>query len=402
MPRLTRHSSKFRFPWRYGHSFRLLVDGGAFYPAMLVSIAEAKRYVLMEMYLFESGQVADRFIAALTSSAASGVRVYLLLDDLGSLLLSRRDRQRLAAGGVTLIFFNPLRARAWRGNLHRDHRKLLLVDGEVAFTGGAGICDHFDPDVQPELFWHELMLEVRGPTVADWQTLFTETWNRVRGPDAPKLSLPAPRGLPGDGQPGRVSLHGSAQRHSEIMISFVRHVRHAERRVWMATAYFLPSWKIRRALRRAAHRGVDVRLLLPGPRTDHPRVRKIGHRHYEKLLRSGVRIFEYQPRFLHAKLVLCDDWLSIGSTNFDRWNHRWNLEGNQELTAPAILHRTQRMFEEDIDLSQEISYETWHRRPWYRRGLEGFWAEVELLATRLSIRRRHGRNRRRSREVSKE
>ena len=383
--------AKSRFPWRNGHRYRLLVDGDAFYPAMLESIAGARRYVLMEMYLFESGRVADRFIAALTAAASRGVQACLLLDDFGALQLRRRDRQRLADGGVRLAFFNPLRTRSWRGNLRRDHRKLLLVDGEVAYTGGAGVTDHFDPREHPGRFWHEVMLETRGPCVADWLVLFRETWQRARQGGEGELALPVPALQMEGGQPGRVAPHGAPPRRSQIMVSFVRHIRHAERRAWLATAYFLPSWKIRRALRRAARRGVDVRLLLPGPHTDHPSVRHIGCRHYERLLRAGVRIFEYQPRFLHAKLVLCDDWLSIGSSNLDRWNHRWNLEGNQELTAPTILHRACRLFTDDFARSREIDYAQWRRRPWYRRQMEWFWGWVETLVTRLSIRRRRHR-----------
>ncbi|MFA5516012.1 MAG: phospholipase D-like domain-containing protein [Desulfuromonadales bacterium] len=381
---LTNH--KYRFPLREGNRFHLLIDGGEFFPAMLAAMAGARQYILMEMYLFESGQVADRFIAAMTAAAGRGVKVYLLLDDFGAFFLRKADRQRLVAGGVNLAFFNPLRFIRKVTNLARTHRKILVVDGEVAFTGGAGISDQFDPSAQPESFWHETMLAIRGPCVRDWQELFQEGWERWGGSLA--IALPRPTAAT-DGAPGRVVTHSRTLARSGIMRAFINRIRQSEDRVWLATAYFLPTWKLRRALRRAALDGLDVRLLLPGPRTDHPAVRNIGHRFYEKMLRDGVRIFEYQPRFLHAKLLLGGAWLSIGSSNLDRWNHRWNLEANQELEDPALLAQVLDLFAEDFAASREVHYADWLRRPWLGRLGEEFWGWVMALVVWLSERRKN-------------
>jgi phosphatidylserine/phosphatidylglycerophosphate/cardiolipin synthase-like enzyme len=382
-----RPKPKYRFPWRPGNRFRLLVDGDRFYAAMLGSIAAAQRFVLLEMYLFESGKVADRFIAALVGAAARGVRVCLLLDGFGALGLDKKDRQRLVAGGVELVVYNPLRTRSGHGNLFRDHRKLLLIDGVVAFTGGAGIADEFDPGLHPDRHWHETMLEIRGPVVCDWQILFTEIWNRWsdRPLQLPPLSPLAER----DGQRGRVVAQGRFPGRSEVMRSHISRIRSARRRVWLATAYFVPSWKLRRALRHAVGKGADVRLLLPGPLTDHPAVRHLACRHYERLLRAGVRIFEYQPRFLHSKVLLCDDWVSIGSSNLDRWNYRWNLEANQELADLDLADQVQTLFEDDFDHCLEIAYADWRRRAWSRRLQEGVWAAVSALLARLTEKRRN-------------
>ncbi len=377
---------KYRFPRREGNRFRLLVDGSEFFPEMLGSIAAARRYILLEIYLFESGRIADHFIDALLAAAVRGVRVCLLLDDFGSFLLRRGDRQRLTAGGVELIFYNPLRLGRWLANLARTHRKLLVVDGTVAFTGGAGISDQFDPAARPGQYWHETMLEIRGPCVRDWQELFREDWEGKAS--APRLDLPeAPLvPLPG-GAPGRVVVHARALARSGIIRAFIRRIRRAENRVWLATAYFIPSWKLRRALRRAARADVDVRLLLPGPRTDHPAIRTIGRRYYEKMLRDGVRIYEYQPRFLHAKVLLGDNWLSIGSSNLDRWNHRWNLEANQEVEDPAITARVHELFAFDFAASREVYYAEWLRRAWYGRLAERFWGWVLTVVVWVSERR---------------
>jgi phosphatidylserine/phosphatidylglycerophosphate/cardiolipin synthase-like enzyme len=371
---------KYRFSWRGGNRFRLLVDGGSFYVAMLDGIAAARHYVLLEMYLFESGKVADRFIDAFTKAAARGVSVYLLLDDFGAFRFNQKDRLRLAENGIRLAFYNPLHYSRWHHNLFRNHRKLLVIDGNVAYTGGAGIADQFDPVLQPQLHWHEAMVETRGSNVHDWQELFMETWNRWA---SELLQLP---GLSNESthvgkQAGRVVVQSRAVTKSEIMRSFVNHIRNAQDRVWLASAYFVPPRKLRRALRRSAKKGTDVRLLLPGPRIDHPGVRFMAWRYYEKMLRDGVRIFEYQPRFLHAKIFLCDNWVSIGSSNMDRWNYRWNLEANQEFEDPEAAGQVRNFFENDFLHCQEFHHETWRFRSRHLRLQEWFWGKiVNLLA----------------------
>ena len=359
--------TKYRFPWRPNNSFELLIDGSAFFPRMLAAIAAAHEYILLEMYLFESGQLANRFIEALAGAAGSGVRVLLLLDDFGARRLGRRDRQRLLDAGVELAFYNPLRYGEIRRNLFRDHRKLLLIDGTVGFIGGAGVTDAFDALEDPVHAWRETMVEVGGPVLADWQALFAEVWDRLH-PQPLDLLMRTPTPVP-DGQLGRVSYSGGLKAQ-EVKRAAIKWVRGAEHRVWIATAYFIPSWKIRRALRRAARQGADVRLLLPGPYTDHPGVRQAGRRFYSRLLRNGVRIFEYQPRFLHQKVLLCDRHVSIGSTNLDRWNLRWNLEANQDIDDEEFAERVQAMLEEDLEHSHEILYQQWRYRPWHRRLLE--------------------------------
>jgi phosphatidylserine/phosphatidylglycerophosphate/cardiolipin synthase-like enzyme len=374
---------RYRFPWRGGNRFRLLVDGERFYGAMLACIETARAQVLLEMYLIESGRVAERFIEAFCGAARRGVRVCLLLDDYGARGLARAERKRLVDAGVALAFYNPRHYGRLRRNLFRDHRKLLLVDGRVAFTGGAGLTDAFDPALDPKRYWHELMVEIQGPNVADWQDVFERNWRHWG-----RVPLRLPRVGVGEAvgdQRGRVTVSRTAR--SEISRSFVRHIRYAKRRAWLASAYFAPSRKLRRALRRAGRRGVDVRLMLPGPYTDHPWARHVGRRYYARLLRNGVRIFEYQPRFLHTKALLCDDWVSIGSSNVDRWNLRWNLDANQEIDDAAMAEQLRAQFDADFPLCKEIVYERWRRRPRSRRLREWFWGRVAALLSWFSERR---------------
>lgn len=378
-PRQTSHE----FPWREGNRYRLLVDGPCFFPAMLAAIEQAQQAVFLELYLIESGAVAERFIAALIEAVRRGVAVCLLLDDFGASRLSARDRERLRSAGIALAFYNPLRYGRLRRNLFRDHRKLLTVDGEVAFVGGAGITDAFDAEGE-RLPWHEVMLEVRGACVADWQALFRASWERWA--EQPLPPMPIARAGE-DGGPGRVALNAPA--HMAIKRSLLKRIRSAERRIWIATAYFIPSLKLRRALRRAAAHGVDVRLLLPGDHTDHPAIRHAGRRYYARLLNSGVRIFEFQPRFLHAKLLLCDNWISVGSSNIDRWNLSWNLEANQEADDQRLTETVERLFVQDLLQSTECLPEQWRQRPWFRRLLEQFWGYVEIWLARRANARSH-------------
>ena len=399
----SRTSRNYRFPWRAGNRFAVLVDGTEFFPRMLQAIGSAQRYVLLEMYLIESGVVAGRFIDALLNAAERGVRVYLLFDDFGAIGLKHRDRQQLRHRNIRAVYYNPLASHSWLYNLYkifwhhvyrglyRDHRKLLLIDGEVAFTGGTGVVDQFDPPRHPEKRWRETMAEIHGPVLEDWQELFVEAWNRHT-----RDSLALPRvevDAAGNGQQGRVTIN-EAHGWRGMRRSLIHQINQAEHKVWFATAYFVPAWNLRRALKRAARKGVDIRMLLPGPITDHPGARHAGRRYYRRLLNNGVRIFEYQPRFLHAKTVLCDDWVAIGSSNYDRWNLQWNLEATQEIHDQDLAARVEQIFEQDFLHCREYTYEDWCHRNWRLRLMEWFWRRVELLSLSLKDRRKPNRKKR--------
>jgi len=351
------------WPWRLGNEFRLLNDGGEFFARMLAAIEEARRYVLLEMYLVRSGAVATRFIDALGRAAGRGARVCVMFDGFGALGLTRADRRRLLDAGLELRFFNPLRLGNRLSNLLRDHRKLLLADGRVAFVGGAGLTDDFAPGARRGP-WRELMVEIQGPVIADWQRAFARTWRRC-GPELALVEPPACEAH-ADGAAGRLSLSEARQR-SVLANGVLRRIDSATARAWIMSAYFVPSRRFRKALRRAARRGVDVRLLLPGARTDHPWVRQAARRFYGKLLRNGVKIFEYQPRMLHAKMILCDDWVSLGSSNLDRWSFRWNLEANQEIADADFANTAAAVFAADFAVSRALSRRYWRQRAWLDR-----------------------------------
>ena len=351
------------WPWRPGNRFHLLAASDGIFRRMLEAIAGARESVLLEMYLVSSGTVARRFIDELAGCARRGVRVHVLFDAFGSLGLRAADRRRLTDSGAHLIFFNPLSWQRRLQNCLRDHRKLLVIDGALAFVGGVGLADEFIDGKRGRLAWRDLMLEISGPVVSDWQTAFARNWSRSGGvPDVPEATPEIPdEAAAAAGALGRLALSEAGHR-SILANDVVKRINAALGRAWIMSAYFVPSRRFRKALRRAARRGVDVRLLVPGPKTDHPWVRHAARRFYGKLLRNGVRIFEYQPRVLHGKMTLCDDWVSLGSSNLDRWSFRWNLEANQEIASAAFAAQAAAVFAADCGESQELDRRHWRRR----------------------------------------
>jgi phosphatidylserine/phosphatidylglycerophosphate/cardiolipin synthase-like enzyme len=340
---------------------------------MLAAIEAARERVALEMYLVQSGTVAERFLDALSNAARRGVQVRVLLDGFGALGLHAADRRRLTDAGVELRFYNVLGWRKRLGNFLRNHRKLLAVDGVQAFIGGAGLTDDFLLHTRHAGPWRDLMVAVDGPVTRDWERLFAASWRSSGGrwPDeATAESVAEPASGVGAQSSwrgrGRVVASGGLQ-VSSLASSVMARVAAARGRVWVVSAYFVPSRRLRRSLRRAAQRGADVRLLMPGPLTDHPWVRLAAHRHYGRMLRAGVHVFEYQPRMLHAKMVLCDDWVSIGSSNLDRWSFTWNLEANQEISDADFAAVCAGVFKHDCADAVEVDGTLWRRRGWRRQ-----------------------------------
>ena len=338
---------------RLGNRFTLISDGQGYFGRMLSAIDDSRDYVLAEFYLVESGAIMNKFIAAFARASARGVRVRLVFDAFGARGLVGSDRARLRDSGVNLIFYNEPRWRSFSSIFLRDHRKVLIVDGVIGFTGGAGLADVFSPVATPEAYWLDCMLEIAGPVLDDWHALFARTWrNCAHRP----LDVAARRAMPvHPGETGRVVASAGLGR-KELGRSVIKRVRAAKSRVWIATAYFWPSASLRRALRRAARRGVDVRLILTGPHTDAPIVRGVGRLFYARLITNHVVIHEYQQGFLHCKAILCDDWASIGSSNLDRWGALWNLDANQEIHSPIFAQQLEATISRICKYSRVLRY----------------------------------------------
>jgi cardiolipin synthase A/B len=357
------------WPWRDGNRFELLDSSEQYFERMVQAIDAAATYVLLEMYLFESGIVAGNFIEAFIRAAHRGVQVHVMMDGFGSMALAQADRRRLSDAGVEVRVFNPIVLRKRLHNFMRDHRKLMLVDGAMAFVGGVGLTDSFGVTGPPGWPWRDLVVEIHGPVVADWQAAFARTWGSSGAPL--KVPAAATDSLPAASARGRVAL-SEAWYRSELANAVAQRIGSSKQRAWIMSAYFVPSRRFRKSLRRAARRGVDVRVVVPGPRTDHPLVRQAARRFYGKLLRNGVRIFEFQPRVLHAKMTVCDDWVSVGSSNLDRWSFKWNLEANQEIDCPTFARMAADIFAKDCELSLELDRHRWPQRAWLDRLMERF------------------------------
>lgn len=377
-----------RFPWHEDNRFELMIDGGAFFPAVLREIDAAQSQIDIELYLSSSGQASQRLISTLLKAVSRGVQVRVMLDAVGSKELEDKERAQLRDAGVELRFYNPLRWFAGSRNLHRDHRKLLVFDQRVVMVGGMGLTDEFcQPDEQGQIHWHEQMLRVEGPVVDDWQKLFERQWKLCERAGLPRLLRLRKRSgrvpAPPQGDAGLARVAHIDSRHVKEMVScLLAEIARAEQRVWLATPYFLPNWRIRRALKRAARRGLDVRLLLCGQQIDHPAVRYAGQRYYRTLLKAGVRIHEYQARALHLKTALVDNWISLGSCNFDHWTLHWNLEANQQVIDQALAEQVAQYLSEDFQQSTEWTYSAWQQLGWQHRLQIGLWGLVNRLVMR--------------------
>lgn len=384
---------KYRFPWRSGNHFEILIDSTQILEQMLNAIDRARQSIFLEMYLLESGAIMDRFIQALRNAADRDVQSFLLLDDYGAIGLNQKDRLRLEHKNIQLVYYNKLRSYSNLYNLYRilvhrkehslfrDHRKLLLADGQTAYVGGVALIDEFDPPSHPEKSWRDTVVKIDGPVVNDWSQLFAESWYKSTQSPLP-IQTPKLDQKNDHLATGRVTSN-DIQRRSDLVRSFISQSHQAKHRVWFATAYFVPGWRVRRSLIHAAKSGLDVRLLLPGPITDHPSIRYASHRFYSGLLRNGARIFEYQPRFFHAKCIMCDDWISIGSSNFDHWNLRWNLEANQEIIDKDLARQVENIFEQDFANCLEYTYDDWKKRSWRMRLKQWFWRRIEIILKKI-------------------
>lgn len=370
------------FPIRKNNQFELLVNASTFYPAIIDTINQAKTEVIIENYLTTSGKIFSQFINALLQAAERNVKVYCLFDDFGSKGISRKDLSLLNTKNIHIQFYNRIKYQKYLNNLFRDHRKIYIIDRKKAFIGGAGLSDKFDCDNANA--WHDIMVSIQGDVIEDWLILFQSNWIKYN-----KTSLKPITQLNDStvenkhfSQQGQVIAFSTAHRH-QLKKQLLNEINKSKKYIWLTTPYFVPSRKLRRSLIRAAQRGVDVKLLLPGKITDHPGVRIMGQRYYAQLLRHDVQIFEFTLHFSHAKVMLSDQWATTGSSNFDRWNFRWNLEANQAITDLEFSKILEQWFKQELKNCDEIIYQQWRNRSYWQRSKEWFWGGVVKILENL-------------------
>jgi cardiolipin synthase A/B len=344
-----------------GNRVDLFFDGKSAFPAMLETIRSAEREVLFEFFIVRNDETGRLFQEELVAAVKRGVTVRVLADGLGAPMTPGSFWKEMKDQGVDVSLFHPLFILPWR-HMHRDHRKILVIDREVAFIGGMNIGEEYGSPDPEKRSWRDTHARITGPAAWDLAVVFTEEWCYSGGSPCEIGPLPAEAaGAPGarvvilDSRPGRG--------HREWASTFAALAGAARRTLWITNAYFAPSLSIVRQLRRAARRGVDVRLLLSG-NTDQPVVRSAGRSYYETLLESGVRIFEYQPTVLHAKTLVVDGFVSvIGSSNLDTRSFRNNSECNAVILDPATAAVMEKGFRNDLAQAEEIQIQSWQRRP---------------------------------------
>jgi cardiolipin synthase A/B len=362
-----------------GNRVESLRNGNEIFPAMLEAIAGAERTVNFETYIYWSGEIGERFAETLADRARAGVEVRVLLDWQGSVPMERRLTEMMAAAGVRLQRFRPVQWYTLDRVNNRTHRKLLIVDGEVGFTGGVGIGDEWLGDARHPGEWRETHYRIAGPVVAGVQEAFADNWVEATGEIIQGDSHFPPLEPAGDNlaHMTKSSAGGPNVMHLMMMTA----IASAERRVYVGTPYFVPDDVAKNQLIEARARGVEVDVLVPGAHMSKDFVRNASRHFWGEMLAAGVRIHEYQPTFYHPKIVLVDDaWVTIGSSNFDERAFRLNDEANLGVFDADFVREQAAIFEDDLARSREITLEEWRSRPLRQRVTD--WA-LSWLRTQL-------------------
>lgn len=351
-------------PFEFGHHIQTLVNGDQIFPPMLQAISEAREEICFETFIYWSGNIAVRFARALTDAAERGVEVLVLLDWWGAQKMDESLIVRMRKAGVTVRYFNPLRWWQLHRMNYRTHRKILVVDREVAFTGGVGIAQEWLGDARSPDEWHDIHYRVTGPVVSDLCEAFHEVWAEVVQQRSAAPDVDAPPARTDQQTVAAQVMSSSPRKGSELIYLLFQHaINSATESLLIMTAYFVPDQKTIAALISAVERGVRIDLMLPGPHTDSDVVRYSSRSCWGDLLNAGVRIYIYQPTMLHAKVTIVDDsWVIIGSANFD--NRSFSL--NDEIIVNvfdeefASLHRN--IFSQDCERCEPCSYKEWQHR----------------------------------------
>jgi cardiolipin synthase len=344
---------------------------------MFGAIEGATHNINLETYTFDSDRIGNEFADALIAKQQQGVQVNIIYDGWGSVLTHRSFFERMRSSGIKVVEFDPLNPFAagfrW-APLHRDHRKLLVVDGRLVITGGINISGVYSSgigsrqkDQSEEVLrtWRDTDVEVEGPVVSEYQELFITNWRQQGG--APLNFADYFPALDNKGHEIVRVLGSVPQEFSTIYVTLVSAILNAETNVYITDAYFAPDSQMLDALEAAARRGVDVRLLFPG-RTDEPLLGRAARSHFSELLDAGVKIYLWQGKMLHAKTANVDGvWSTVGSSNLDWWSIARNDEINTVVLSEGFGRRMQEMFMSDLENARKIDLERWQRRSFLKR-----------------------------------
>jgi cardiolipin synthase A/B len=346
-----------------GNRVTSLFNGDQIFPAMLQTISSAQTSITFETYIYWSGRIGREFADALSERSRSGVKVHVLLDWVGAGKLDNDALQTMRDAGVQVEKFRPPRWYSVTRMNHRTHRKLLVVDGKVGFTGGVGIADQWLGNAESPEHWRDSHFRLEGPVVAQMQAAFMDNWIKARaevlhGDDY----FPA---IPEAGPCLAQAFKSSAEEGSEsVRLMYLLAIASARRSIRIANSYFVPDDLSVQSLIDARKRDVQIEILVPGHHIDAELVRKASRSRWGPLLEAGVEIFEYQPTMYHCKVMVVDDlWVSVGSTNFDSRSFRLNDEANLNIYNTEVAREQSRIFEQDKAKAVRVTLEAWRQRP---------------------------------------
>jgi cardiolipin synthase len=363
----------YRDKLRAGNRITPLRSGAETFPAMLVAIRSAEIHVHLEIYILRDDRIGREFKQALVERARAGVQVRLIVDALGSFGLPSAYLDELRDAGVETIEFHPIAPwRARWGVNKRDHQKILVVDDRVAFTGGINIGDEYQPIEEHGGGWFDVHAQVEGPAVFDLARLFRATWIKNGGELFPEPAMARVDSVPpGHTAFAQVLSNTRLRARYHMRRSYLHAIRRARERISIMNAYFIPDRGLRRAFARAVERGVDVRVIVPSSAMDVVAVYYASRHLYSRLMRDGVRIFEWRERMMHAKCGVIDRvWSTIGSYNLDRRSLLHNLEVSLVVIDRVMGASMEARFEEDLAACREVRPEEWERRSIWNKCLE--------------------------------
>ena len=356
-----------------GNQYKVLTNGDEIFPEQLAAIRTAKTRISFETYVYSDGQVAEDFTRALEDAARRGVKVQMVLDAVGASGVSDKHIQRLKSAGCLVAQFNSPTWYSLEELNYRTHRKILVVDGEIGFTGGVGVSDQWLGNAQDKDHWRDTQIEVRGPMARLLEAAFYENFLEVASEVPPELSDTLPREQEEGGSfLVRSSPTGGS---NDLKRLYLLALASARRTIDITTPYFVTDESTLWSLQDARHRGVRIRLLVEGEITDAMPVKYAGRHTYDRLLSLGVEIYEYQPTMMHAKTIVIDGiWSMFGSANFDNRSLELNDELNVAVTSRSLATRLTADLEKDLQVSRRIELETWRQRSLLMKAREQFWS----------------------------
>lgn len=362
-------------PVTRGGRFEVLANGVEIMPAMLGAIASARERIVFETYIFSDGEYGKLFSRALADAARRGVRVYLLIDAIGGKDLGDENEALMTGAGVHIAWFNPV--SQWQELNGRTHRKILVVDGAVGFTGGVGIADHWRGNAASEDEWRDTQFRIEGPPLRYLEACFYENWIESAGVVTPVIEEEATLAADVSGT-GPVSVpvwSSPVGGHGGVKKLYLLSIAAARRTIDIQTPYFVMDGSTKWSLLQAARRGVRIRLLVEGDLTDAKAVKHASRAGYEELLEAGLEIYEFQPTMMHTKALMVDGlWSVIGSSNFDNRSLELNDENNIGIADRALVAALQADFEADLARTTKLELASWRERPVYDRLRQRFWA----------------------------